>query len=125
MSIREYRPVPRRTAPPLPQGEITFQEPPAVPEAAPGGVGQALMAVPMAAGSGAMALMFLQPGARAMNYLAGGMMAVSSLGMVGMQLGAAAATSGSSSPATAATTCGTWTRTGGRCAGTSTPRSRP
>ena len=46
-----------------------------------------MMVVPMAASSGAMAMMFLQPGARATNYLAGGMMAVSSLGMVGAQLG--------------------------------------
>ncbi|NUP49462.1 MAG: type VII secretion protein EccCa, partial [Catenulispora sp.] len=87
MSIREFRPVPRRAAPPFPQGEIAFQEPPAIPEPVAGGLGQAVMALPMAASSGAMAMMFLQPGARATNYLAGGMMAVSSLGMVGMQMG--------------------------------------
>ncbi|WP_194898363.1 type VII secretion protein EccCa [Catenulispora pinisilvae] len=87
LSIREFRPIPRRPAPALPQGEIAFQEPPAMPEPVPGGLGQAVMVLPMAASSGAMAMMFLQPGARPTNYLAGGMMAFSSLGMVGMQLG--------------------------------------
>ncbi|MEY9907910.1 S-DNA-T family DNA segregation ATPase FtsK/SpoIIIE [Catenulispora sp. MAP12-49] len=87
MSIREFRPVPRRPAPQFPQGEIAFQEPPAILEPVSGGLGQAMMAVPMAASSGAMAMMFLQPGAKPTNYLAGGMMAVSSLGMVGMQVG--------------------------------------
>ncbi|MBS2545726.1 type VII secretion protein EccCa [Catenulispora sp. NL8] len=66
---------------------MSLQEPPTVPDPAGMSMGSALTMLPMAAGSGAMAMMFLQPGAKPVNYLSGGLMGVSSLGMVVAQLG--------------------------------------
>jgi DNA segregation ATPase FtsK/SpoIIIE, S-DNA-T family len=82
-----FRRPPQRPAPELPRGEIELQEPPALPEASGGNAGAVLMYLPMLAGAGAMALMFIQPGARAINFLSGGLMAVASLGMVMGQVG--------------------------------------
>jgi S-DNA-T family DNA segregation ATPase FtsK/SpoIIIE len=82
-----FRRPPQRPAPELPRGEIELQEPPALPELAGGNAGAMLMYLPMLAGAGAMALMFVQPGARAINFLSGGLMAVASLGMIVGQVG--------------------------------------
>jgi S-DNA-T family DNA segregation ATPase FtsK/SpoIIIE len=87
LTSRIFQQMPRKPAPRMPQGELSFQEPPEIPEPQGGGFGQVGMMLPMAASSGAMAMMFMQPGARATNYLAGGLMAASSLSMVGMQVG--------------------------------------
>jgi DNA segregation ATPase FtsK/SpoIIIE, S-DNA-T family len=82
MTTTLFRRPPPRPGPELPRGEIELQEPPALPEAATGQMGMALMILPMLASAGVMALMFAQPGARAINMLTGGLMAVSSIGMM-------------------------------------------
>ena len=73
--------------PPLPHGELTLQEPPALPESQGGGMGGMMTTLPMAAGSGAMVLMFSQGGGanHTLMYVAGGLMGVSTLGMMGGQ----------------------------------------
>jgi DNA segregation ATPase FtsK/SpoIIIE, S-DNA-T family len=73
---------PLRPGPELPRGQIELQEPPSLPETAGAHGATLLMYLPMAAGSAAMALMFAQPGSHPVNYLSGGLMAASSLGMM-------------------------------------------
>ncbi|NJC72027.1 type VII secretion protein EccCa [Planosporangium thailandense] len=83
-----FRRPPRQSIPDVATGEIVIQEPPVLPEPQSSGMGGLLMALPMAAGSGATALFFLQPGSNhTVGYAAAGLMAVSSLGMVVSQLG--------------------------------------
>src|SRR5215470_16279717 len=85
MSTTVFKRPPQKAGPELPRGEIELQEPPSLPESTGVGGSAALMYLPMLAGSAAMALMFIQPGAKAINFLAGGLMMVSSAGMmVGM-----------------------------------------
>jgi S-DNA-T family DNA segregation ATPase FtsK/SpoIIIE len=77
----------RRTGPARPDGEIALQEPPVLPEKQGGGMSAAMTFLPMAVSSGAMMLMFVQPGARVTSYLASGAMAVSMVMMLLGQLG--------------------------------------
>ncbi|PBC69618.1 S-DNA-T family DNA segregation ATPase FtsK/SpoIIIE [Streptomyces sp. TLI_235] len=79
----------RRTGPELPNGEIALQEPPVLPERQGGGMSMAMMYLPMGVSSGAMMLMFVQPGAKAVSYLASGAMALSMVLMLFGQLGSA------------------------------------
>ncbi|MFD9123231.1 type VII secretion protein EccCa [Kitasatospora sp. NPDC059571] len=79
----------RRTGPELPDGEIALQEPPVLPEKQGGGMSMAMMYLPMGVSSGAMMLMFVQPGAKAVSYLASGAMALSMVMMLLGQLGSA------------------------------------
>jgi DNA segregation ATPase FtsK/SpoIIIE, S-DNA-T family len=81
VSTTVFKRPPHKAGPELPRGELELQEPPALPEVA-GNSSAVLMYLPMLAGSAAMALMFLQPGAKAINFMAGGLMVVSSLGML-------------------------------------------
>ncbi|SHH05767.1 type VII secretion protein EccCa [Streptoalloteichus hindustanus] len=78
---------PRRPGPPLPQGELELQEPPALPEAQGADVSSVLTYLPMGLGSGATVLMFANPGANSGMYVASGLMALSTVGMVFSQLG--------------------------------------
>src|SRR5262249_25887437 len=80
---------PRRAAPPFPHGEFPLQEPPALPESQGGQVSMLFMYLPMAAASGVMMLMFIQPGAtgRVLTYIASGLMVVSMVAMGLAQLG--------------------------------------
>ncbi|MFI7608298.1 type VII secretion protein EccCa [Micromonospora sp. NPDC049366] len=80
------RPV-RQPGPPLPRGEMILQEPPTLPELNGVDMSSMLTYLPMALGTGAMALIFMQPGASSLTYLAGGMMGLSGVGMLVAQLG--------------------------------------
>ncbi|MDM4721477.1 type VII secretion protein EccCa [Micromonospora sp. WMMA1363] len=86
MSIVISRP-PRGDGPPLPHGQIELQEPPTLPEPTAADMSTALTYLPMGLGSGATMLMFASPGVGPMGYLASGLMGVSTLGMVLVQLG--------------------------------------
>ncbi|MFF7705623.1 type VII secretion protein EccCa [Streptomyces lydicus] len=77
----------RRTGPAVPEGEITLQEPPVLPEKQGGGMSKMMMYVPMGVSSAAMMLMFMQPGGKAINYLASGAMALSMVMMLFGQMG--------------------------------------
>jgi len=76
----------RRPAPDLPSGEIVLEAPPEIPRAGGRQWQQAAMAVPMMAGSGAMALMFAGGSSGPMRLVVGGLVGMSALGMVGMSL---------------------------------------
>ncbi|WP_033288622.1 type VII secretion protein EccC [Amycolatopsis jejuensis] len=76
----------RRPKPAAPSDEIEIQEPPAVPEDTGGGISSVLMYAPMALSSLAMVMMFVRPGGGAMAYIGGGMMLVSVVGMLFVQL---------------------------------------
>jgi S-DNA-T family DNA segregation ATPase FtsK/SpoIIIE len=77
----------RQAAPKVERGEFPMQEPPALPETTGGNLAPLLMGLPMAAGSGVMMLVFIQPGSnRTLGYLAGGLMAVAMVAMLFGQL---------------------------------------
>ncbi|GIG09244.1 type VII secretion protein EccCa [Catellatospora coxensis] len=80
------RPV-RQPGPPLPRGEMMLQEPPTLPELNGVDMSSMLTYLPMALSTGAMALIFMQPGSSSLTYMAGGMMGVSGIGMLVTQLG--------------------------------------
>jgi S-DNA-T family DNA segregation ATPase FtsK/SpoIIIE len=77
----------RRPAPELPRGEVLLESPPELPESVSSGLGAAMTYLPMAAGGGAMALMFVGRGGGPLQYVTGIMFAVSMFGMMGGQLG--------------------------------------
>ncbi|MFF3515810.1 type VII secretion protein EccCa [Streptomyces sp. NPDC002573] len=87
MTTVVFRRPPRRTGPALPEGQIDLQEPPILPEKQGGGLSMAMMYLPMGVSSGAMMLMFVQPGAKAITYLTSGAMTVSMVMMLFGQLG--------------------------------------
>ncbi|MTD55403.1 type VII secretion protein EccCa [Amycolatopsis pithecellobii] len=72
----------RRFGPSAPDGEMPMQEPPSVPEHTPGGVGSVLVLAPMSLSSLAMVMIFIRPGSGALAYIGGGLMLVSSIGMI-------------------------------------------
>jgi DNA segregation ATPase FtsK/SpoIIIE, S-DNA-T family len=76
----------RRPKPAAPGDEIEIQEPPAVPEDTGGGISSVLMYAPMGLGSIAMVMMFVRPGSGLMSYIGGGMMLLSVVGMLLVQL---------------------------------------
>ncbi|WP_086671887.1 type VII secretion protein EccCa [Amycolatopsis pretoriensis] len=76
----------RRPKPAAPAAEIEIQEPPAVPEDTGGGISSVLMYAPMGLGSMAMVMMFVRPGSGPMSYIGGGMMVLSTIGMLITQL---------------------------------------
>ena len=80
------RPV-RQAGLPLPRGEMVLQEPPTLPELSGADMSSMMTYLPAALGSGAMALVFIQPGASSLTYVAGGLMGVSGLGMLVGQMG--------------------------------------
>jgi DNA segregation ATPase FtsK/SpoIIIE, S-DNA-T family len=82
-----YRRPPRRPAPELPRGEVLLESPPELPESVSSGFGAAMTYLPMAAGGGAMALMFAGRGGGPLQYVTGIMFAVSMFGMMGGQMG--------------------------------------
>jgi DNA segregation ATPase FtsK/SpoIIIE, S-DNA-T family len=77
----------RAPGPPLPQGEVELQEPPALPELDGGGFRQAMTVLPMLGASSGTLLTFSQPNSGPLTYLGGGMMALSMGGMFLGQLG--------------------------------------
>jgi len=77
----------RRKPPEMPRGEVLLESPPELPEVTTEGFRNVLTFLPMAAGSGAMAFMFLGPGGNTLQMVAGGMMGLSMFGMMFSQIG--------------------------------------
>ncbi|MDL4772863.1 MULTISPECIES: type VII secretion protein EccCa [Thermomonosporaceae] len=77
----------RRKPPALPRGEVLLESPPELPEVVPQGFQAVLTYLPMLAGSGAMVFMMVGRGGGTMQYVAGGMFAVSMFGMMLGQVG--------------------------------------
>ncbi|WP_425547152.1 type VII secretion protein EccCa [Actinocorallia aurantiaca] len=71
----------------MPRGEILLESPPEIPEQVSEGGRQALMYLPMMAGSGAMVFMVAQPGSSPLTWVSSGLFAVSMLGMMLGQMG--------------------------------------
>ncbi|MDE3721980.1 type VII secretion protein EccCa [Nocardiopsis sp. N85] len=85
-TIRVRRP-PRRPGPDLPSGEISLQEPPELAEQQ-SSMSSVFMYMPMAFTSLAMLMMFIRPGSMGnsvMPFIAGGMMLVGAVAMLGGQ----------------------------------------
>ncbi|TDC05502.1 type VII secretion protein EccCa [Actinomadura bangladeshensis] len=77
----------RRKPPEMPRGEVLLESPPELPEITNDGFRSVLTYLPMAAGSGAMAFMFLNPNSNPLQMVAGGMMGLSMFGMMFSQVG--------------------------------------
>jgi len=77
----------RRQPPQMPRGEILLESPPELPEVVTNSFQNVLQYLPMAAGSGAMVFMFMNPNANVLQMVAGGMFALSMVGMIFSQLG--------------------------------------
>jgi DNA segregation ATPase FtsK/SpoIIIE, S-DNA-T family len=77
---------PRRPGPELPHGEIMIEAPPMLPEPN-NSASQALMYLPMALGTGAMALMWTSAASGPSTYLISGLYGMSMMGMMGGSLG--------------------------------------
>jgi S-DNA-T family DNA segregation ATPase FtsK/SpoIIIE len=91
MSTVILRRAPRRPPPKVESNEFPLQEPPGLPEQQGGQLAQTLMYLPMAAASGVMMLVFIQPGQnRTLMWVAAGLMAVSMAAMGLVQLSQAA-----------------------------------
>ncbi|WP_028649448.1 type VII secretion protein EccC [Nocardiopsis sp. CNT312] len=88
MSTILVRRPPRRPGPDLPRGEITLQEPPELAEPQ-SSMSSIFMYLPMALTSMAMMMLFIRPGSgmgdSVMPYIAGGMMLVGAVVMLGGQ----------------------------------------
>ena len=88
MSTVVFRRRPRQRPPALPRGEVMLESPPEVTETVSGGgMTAALTYLPMLAGGGAMAFMFVRPGSGALGAVIGVLYAVSMAGMLVGQLG--------------------------------------
>lgn len=87
MTTVQFRRPPRRTPPEMPSGELALQEPPVLPEAPTGNLSMLLTFLPMALGSTAMILIFVNPGSGPLTWIAGGLMSVTMLAMVFGQMG--------------------------------------
>ncbi|MBO2454311.1 type VII secretion protein EccCa [Actinomadura barringtoniae] len=77
----------RRKPPAMPRGEILLESPPELPELVPQGMQAVMTYLPMLAGSGAMVFMMVGRGGGTLQYVAGGMFAVSMFGMMLGQVG--------------------------------------
>ncbi|WP_026404408.1 type VII secretion protein EccC [Actinomadura rifamycini] len=77
----------RRKPPAPPRGEILLESPPELPELIPQGFQGVLTYLPMLAGSGAMVFMLVGRGGGPLQYVAGGMFAISMFGMMLGQVG--------------------------------------
>ncbi|KAB2347826.1 type VII secretion protein EccCa [Actinomadura rudentiformis] len=81
----------RRKPPAMPRGEILLESPPELPEVVPQGFSAVMTYLPMVAGAFAMMFMMVGRGGGPLQYAAGGMFAIS---MVGMMLGQVGRTGG-------------------------------
>ncbi|MFI7336927.1 type VII secretion protein EccCa [Streptomyces sp. NPDC050085] len=83
MSTVTFRRPPRRVGPQLPEGELTLQEPPSLPEPQ-GAMSGIVTYLPMALSSLGMVLVFIRPGEGngVLMWVAIGMMSVSAVGML-------------------------------------------
>ncbi|MFI6514815.1 type VII secretion protein EccCa [Spirillospora sp. NPDC050679] len=87
MSTVIVRRAERRKPPAMPRGEVLLESPPELPELIPQGFQAVLMYLPMLAGAGAMVFMMVGRGGGTLQYVAGGMFAVSMFGMMLGQVG--------------------------------------
>jgi len=71
----------------MPRGEILLESPPELPELIPQGFQAVMTYLPMLAGAGAMVFMMVGRGGGTLQYVAGGMFAVSMFGMMLGQVG--------------------------------------
>lgn len=87
MSVVLIKRPPRRLGPEMPDGELSLQEPPSLPEAQ-SAMGNMVTYMPMALSSLGMVLIFLRPGEGGgpLMYVAIGLMAVSAVGMLVSQI---------------------------------------
>jgi S-DNA-T family DNA segregation ATPase FtsK/SpoIIIE len=81
----------RRPAPEIPEGQLTVEPPPEIPEEVGSRWQQWLMALPMLGGTMAMAMMMGQGRGGAYSYVIGGLFGVSSLAMMMTSFGASGA----------------------------------
>lgn len=86
MTVTIRRRPPRLPAPEYPSGEVMLQSPPQIPVPTGRRWAQLMMILPMAAGAGAMALMYSGGRGGPLIYAAGGLLGVSMLGMIAVQL---------------------------------------
>jgi S-DNA-T family DNA segregation ATPase FtsK/SpoIIIE len=82
MSTVIVKRLPRRAAPEIPTGELVVNPPPEIPQAAGGRWQQALMMLPMLAGTVATALLFAGRSGGTYSYIVGGVFGISTLGML-------------------------------------------
>jgi S-DNA-T family DNA segregation ATPase FtsK/SpoIIIE len=88
MATIVFRRPARRQPPEMPDGELSLQEPPVMPEEPTGNLGLLLTFLPMALGSSVMILLFVTPGHSGVTtYLAGGLMVVTTMSMMVGQMG--------------------------------------
>lgn len=87
MTTVDFRRPARQPGPLVPRGEMAIQEPPSLPEPTGADMSSMLMYLPMLASSAAMMLFFVRPGGGVTTYLAGGLMALSGVGMLVAGLG--------------------------------------
>ncbi|WP_229067747.1 type VII secretion protein EccCa [Actinoplanes sp. DH11] len=80
---------PRRPEPAIPSGDLVVEAPPAIPQQTAGRWQQWLMALPMLAGTLAMALLMGQGQAGPYSYVVGGLFGISSLAMLTMSFSTA------------------------------------
>ncbi|WP_026212489.1 type VII secretion protein EccC [Longispora albida] len=76
----------RRPGPELPSGDIVLNAPPELPQITGRGWTQLLMMLPMLAGSGAMAFMFVGRSGSTLQWIMGGLFGLSSVGMLATSL---------------------------------------
>ncbi|RKN34136.1 type VII secretion protein EccCa [Micromonospora musae] len=82
MSTVLFRRPARRNGPEMPSGEISLQEPPALPEPQRNGLRQAFLMLPMALMSGVMVLLFISRSGGAFTWIILALMAVALGGLV-------------------------------------------
>jgi hypothetical protein len=114
MTTTLFRRQSREQPPEMPGGELSLQEPPALPETTGGGLGSAPVMLPMTVGGGAMMLMFIGPSNPMMGMGMAGMMALMGSSWSSPRWTAAALSAGNACVASAATTCVTSGRSGRR-----------
>jgi DNA segregation ATPase FtsK/SpoIIIE, S-DNA-T family len=91
MTVVMFRRPARRDGPEMPSGDVTIQEPPALPDVQSGGLRSAMMVLPMMLMSGVMVLVFVGTSKGALTWVMLGMVGAA---MVGMLLGQVALSGG-------------------------------
>ncbi|WP_434444132.1 type VII secretion protein EccCa [Lentzea sp. E54] len=87
MTTTLFRRQAREQPPEMPGGELSLQEPPVLPESVGGGLGSALIMLPMTIGGAVMMLVMIGPSNPAMGMGMAGMMALMAVVMVVSQAG--------------------------------------
>jgi DNA segregation ATPase FtsK/SpoIIIE, S-DNA-T family len=88
VTVTVFRRPPRQRPPQMPEGELSLQEPPVLPEAPTGNLGTVMTTIPLAVGSSATLLLFVSPGhGGGIGLLAVGLISLTSLTAVFGQVG--------------------------------------